>query len=217
MKNKHYLVFVLGFMAMLFVFYGCALMKPGIKKTKGIGESPAMTVLEKIPNIPQPDWTTSSKDYWTQNGNVYTSGSAKKYSNLKTALDEAENFAMAKLVKHTKETMLAEFRETMALQKYDAKTGEYVTDTFSIVVSTMKISGAWIKESYSEKIKETSKGNERIIYRSWVLVELTRPVYESNIQQALSNLKTVVKTNKNVKKLVDSINNAIKGKSQKQR
>lgn len=205
--RKRICLWLVPALAGVLFLYGCAGMRPQ-------SNGPVRTVLEKMPSASQPEWTSmNERNYWIQNGSIYSSGYAESPIALQNALDEAENSARTKLIKNAKDMMLAEFQRALSVQKQDPKTQASVSSAFSALVSTMKVTGIAKKDSYSEKVREKLGKDEKIFYRSFVRVELANANYEKNLQQLLSGLKTQMKANKSARKLAEDIEKKIKERS----
>src|SRR3989339_535820 len=182
----------------LFIMNGCASLGQHAK-------GPVQTVLERTPDVPQPDWTGRSEAYWVQEGKIQSMGYAESSIDNESALDEAENIARTKLIQGVKESMLADFRQALDVQKADPRTGESLTSTFSKIVNTSKIIGISQKGLYSEKVSEKTGKEKRIFYRSYVLAEMMNANYDRNEQQAIASLKAQVKPSKAQRKIAENI------------
>lgn len=194
MNKKRFIAPFLVFVSVAVFLFGCGGTREGLKGT-------TQTVLEKIPNISQPEWVTSTKEFQERDGNYYYRGLTEGYTDLEASIRGAVANARTKLGEQIKDTMRSEFKRAMEAQKYDPTVGGYLSDSFVSVVNNIDISGSIHSESYSEKISEVSQTGEKLFYRSYVLLQFPKASYEQAVKRAFNDLAAQIEANKSAKEL----------------
>jgi len=124
----------------LVVCVGCATFdERAYTSSRDTYATPSIVVVKRIPDIQQPAWTKSMKDYWLEENNVYAYASIDDSPDYNIAILNAENKAKAKLEKGGKEMMRTEFETAMGTQKYDITLGGMVKESFADIVKNKLI------------------------------------------------------------------------------
>ena len=187
-----------GVLVLMGSFAACGAKKAVVNE---IPASAGIKILETIPNIPAPDWVNSSKDFWEEKGSYHYRGMSEGMTNIEAAKRAASASARVNIAEQVKNTVRNEFSRAMEAGSYDETTGGYLKDVFFSAVDNLNMSGAVISDSYSQRILETSKSDEKTYYRSYVLAQITVDDYKKMVTMAFTDTSVQVSANKSAKEL----------------
>ncbi|MDR0485953.1 MAG: hypothetical protein LBH29_04430, partial [Elusimicrobiota bacterium] len=135
-------------------------------------DAPKITVIEKVPNISTPKWVERSQDFWEEKGSYFYRGMSEGMTNVQASRRAAEAAATTALAQQVKATVRNEFTNALESESYNSTTGGYLKDIFFSVVDNLTISGAAVSESFSEHISMASDTENKVYWRSYVLVRI---------------------------------------------
>ncbi len=196
MKNTKWLVLAVVCFGFAVIFSGCG----------GIGaiQRSDQKVMERIPNVAQPDWVNSTKDYFEKDGNLYYRGMSEHDTDLELSVRSAQGRAKIGLNETIKTRMLTEFTKALEGAKLE-KAGGYLKDAFVSSTTKVDISGSVQAESYSEKISELGQsGVESVYYRSYVLLQVPKLAYDQAVKMTFSDMKEQLKANAGAREAADA-------------
>ena len=191
------------FISGLFFIYGCA----GIPI---INNEPIQAVLERTPDVIQPDWTYKNRSYWIEDSSIYCSGFTDNSADIKASLTEAENSARTKLIQRIKAMVLSELKKAIDYQDMDSNTENYLNNIIPKIMMTFRVIGINKKDTYSEKISEKKGKEDKIYFKSYVLAAVSNKDYYKNILSAITSLKNEVKSDKSALKAVGNMEKGLK-------
>lgn len=185
MKKKRSL---LSLLAVCFCFVSCSTTN----SLQSTGTS--IKILETIPNISTPDWVNSTTDYWEEKDSYVYRSKSEGMTQLAVAQRVANANALINIAKQVKNSVKMKFNQTMEASAYDATTCGYLKDTFFSVIDnlTLTLNGANTTSFYVQRISETNSSGERLYYRAYVLVYLSKDAYKQSVQKAFTDTITQV-------------------------
>jgi hypothetical protein len=160
-----------------------------------------ITVLEKIPNIAQPKWVSSTAEFWEEKGSYFYRGMSEGMTNLEAARRAAGASAQERIVEQVKQVVRVEFSRALEGGAYDANTGAYLKNTFFSVVDNLTVSGIKIKETYTERLNEFDGINNKTYFRSYCLAEISQNDYKKLVANAFSKTGAQIKSNESAKEI----------------
>ena len=161
------------------------------------------TIVERIPDISEPDWTKKTSEFWEEKGFYIYRGMSEGMSNLQASRRAAEASAKAALAEQVKSVVRSEFSSALEAAGGDANSGQYLKDIFFSAVENLTLSGVIVKESYSQKLFEgDGYGGGKTYYRSYVLAQVSIDDYRKMVAAAFSKTNAQVgAANKSAKEL----------------
>ncbi|MDR2772498.1 MAG: hypothetical protein LBB93_03420 [Elusimicrobiota bacterium] len=166
-----------------------------------------LTVVETIPNVSAPKWVESTSEFWEDGGNYYYRGLSEGMTNIEAARRAAQASAVTQIAEQIKSVVRVEFSRALQGGAYDDTTGAYLKDVFFSVVDNLSVSGAVVKETYSQRLNESNKtnGTSRTYYRSYSLAQISAADYKNLVANAFDQTKNQVKANDSAKELSDAV------------
>lgn len=208
---RKYFIFVLV-AACLFV-QSCATSRTIVKRGKT-----RIVVLETIPQVAEPKWVKSTKEFWEKKGSYFYRGVSQGYTDPDVSKQDAEAVARTSLARQIRLVLRDEFRRALEAQKHDPTIGGYLSDSFVSVVDNLEIGGSILAESYSLRIREESyKTVLKDYWRSYVLVKLPKGEYDKCANRAFQSLKQQVQANESAKELAEETEERFLGISGQER
>ena len=190
-------IFMLAVLVLGWTLFSCA--KSGdIKKAEL-----KATIVERIPDISEPDWVKKTNDFWEEKGFYVYRGLSEGIGNLQASRRAAEASAKAALAEQVKVVVRSEFSSALEASGGDANAGQYLKDIFFSAVENLTLSGVIVKESYSQKLFEgDGYGGGKTYYRSYVLAQVSIDDYRKMVAAAFNKTNSQVgAANKSAKEL----------------
>jgi hypothetical protein len=166
-----------------------------------------LVILETIPATNAPEWVNNTAEFWEENGNYYYRGFSEGMTNVEATRRAAQASANTQIAEQVKSVVRVEFSRALEGAAYDANVGAYLKDIFFSVVDNLNVSGATLRESYTQRLSErnTETGNSRIYCRSYALVQISAADYKRLVAGAFSKTQDQVKANESAKELSQKV------------
>lgn len=174
----------------------------------GCAKSHNIKIIETNPNISPPYWVNNTKKWWEDNVNFYY----KSMIELKEITEEngstsmatanesermAEVYVRNEMAEEIKITITSAFMSVIQANFNYADT--QIKNVFISQVDGMVITGSKIAESYLQKIIETTgNGKEKIYYRCYLLMQISKKDYEKTVKMAFEDTTNQLSDNSKI-------------------
>lgn len=195
-------ILAISFSFMLLGLIGCA----GKGKISSSDQVKTI-VIETIPKGNQPDWVSSGKEHYTEDGKMFYVAVAEGFGNLEASKRASFAAAQTKVAEQVKNTIGVEFGRSLETGMYEDTTGGYLKDVFMSNVNKISVSGVAVESTYTEKIQEQKGYESRIYYRTYSLVSIPESTYKDLVKRAFDDTSKQVSQNKSAKELLTEAEN----------